>query len=106
MPYQSLAQDARRDDMKPWLYLGGLVLLLVGSARADDWPQWMGPDRDDVWKENGILEKFPAGGPKFLWRVKIAGGYAGPAVAAGKVYVPDFVTAGDTRKQSNPNART
>ena len=33
-------------------------------ALADDWPQWMGPKRDNVWRETGILDKFPAGGPK------------------------------------------
>ena len=65
------------------------------SSRADQWPQWMGPQRDNVWREEGILEKFPAGGPKVLWRAPVAGGYAGAAVAEGKVFVTDFVPAGD-----------
>src|SRR5438309_5377403 len=85
-----------------------VVLLLLGSAgaaRGDDWPQWLGPRRDSVWRETGILEKFPAAGPKVLWRQPIAGGYAGPAVAAGRVYVADFVTGVDTRKVSSPNSR-
>ena len=60
---------------------------LPGIARADDWPQWMGPKRDNVWREKGILAKFPKDGPKVLWRTPIAGGYAGPAVAYGRVYV-------------------
>ena len=63
--------------------------LAAGPALADDWPQWMGPNRDGVWHETGILEKFPDGGPKELWRTPIGGGYAGPAVAGGKVYVTD-----------------
>jgi outer membrane protein assembly factor BamB len=69
------------------------VLILLSSfslLRADDWPQWMGPDRDNVWKETGIIEKFPAEGAKILWRTKVAGGYAGPAVANGVVYVTDY----------------
>jgi len=70
-----------------------LLNSLVGSAAGDDWPQWLGPNRDDVWKETGIVEKFPAGGPKILWRTPIGGGYAGPAVAGGKVFVTDFVKA-------------
>jgi len=66
--------------------------------RGDDWPQWLGPNRDDVWRETGILEKFPAGGPKILWRTPIAGGYSGPAVAGGKVYVTDYVrTSGEAK---------
>ncbi|MGL6097004.1 MAG: PQQ-binding-like beta-propeller repeat protein [Fimbriiglobus sp.] len=61
-------------------------------APAADWPHWMGPTRDNVWREAGILDKFPAGGPKVLWRVPLAGGYAGPAVANGRVFAADFVT--------------
>ncbi len=61
-------------------------------ACADDWPQWMGPKRDNVWRETGIVDKFPDGGPKVLWRTEIAGGYAGPAVAGGKVFITDYVS--------------
>ena len=28
-------------------------------VRADDWPQWRGPLRDGVWREDGVLEQFP-----------------------------------------------
>jgi hypothetical protein len=73
---------------------GALVLALLAlpaAARGDDWPQWLGPHRDSVWRESGILEKFPPGGPKVLWRAPVAGGYTGPAVADGRVYVMDRV---------------
>jgi outer membrane protein assembly factor BamB len=74
------------------LALSALIpLLRSGAARADDWPQWLGPQRDGVWREDGILEKFPDKGPKRLWSFEIGGGYAGPAVAGGKVFVTDFV---------------
>jgi outer membrane protein assembly factor BamB len=62
------------------------------SVFADDWPQWLGPQRDGVWREKGLVDKFPAGGPKVLWRTpagQIGEGYAGPAVADGKVYIFD-----------------
>ncbi|MBS0263350.1 MAG: PQQ-binding-like beta-propeller repeat protein [Planctomycetes bacterium] len=72
---------------------------------AEDWPQWMGTKRDAVWRETGIIEKFPASGPKVLWRVPVHGGYAGPAVAEGRVYVTDLVTAADTKSVSNPMSR-
>jgi outer membrane protein assembly factor BamB len=83
-----------------------VVMGLALAARADDWPQWMGPQRDDVWRETGILAKFPEGGPKVLWRVNIAGGYAGPAVAEGRVYVHDYQTDADIRKASNIAVRS
>ena len=78
----------------------------VLPAAADDWPQWMGPNRDDVWRETGIIESFPQEGLTFLWRQPISGGFAGPAVAGGKVYVTDYVrTAGnDAPKPTVRNA--
>jgi len=56
---------------------------------GDDWPQWRGPLRDGVWREDGIVERFDAEGLKIRWRTGISGGYAGPAVADGRVYVTD-----------------
>ncbi len=69
------------------------LLLAPLAARADDWPQWMGPKRDNVWRETGLLDKFPAGGPKVVWRAPVAGGYAGPAVAAGMVFCSEYKSA-------------
>ena len=75
-----------------WLR-SGLAVVLCGSglaaAAADDWPQWLGPQRDGIWRETGILEKFPPGGPKVKWRVAIAGGYSGVAVAGDRLIVMD-----------------
>jgi outer membrane protein assembly factor BamB len=86
--------------------LAGLVLLVsacaANTARADDWPQWLGLKRDGVWREAGILDKFPPGGPKPKWTAKIGGGYAGPAVAGGKVYVTDRVLAPGERNPDDP----
>lgn len=62
---------------------------------ADDWPQWMGPNRDGTWSESGIMREFPEGGLKAKWSAEIDGGYSGPAVADGKVFVTDYVTDGD-----------
>jgi outer membrane protein assembly factor BamB len=78
---------------KPRAILGfTFVLALVPlAARAADWPQWLGTERDSVWRESGILTKFPEGGPKVRWRAPIAAGYSGPAVAEGRVYVTDRV---------------
>jgi outer membrane protein assembly factor BamB len=59
------------------------------AAHADDWPQWLGPNRDGVWRETGILEQFPKSGPLVRWRAPLGMGYTGPAVADGRVYVMD-----------------
>jgi outer membrane protein assembly factor BamB len=82
------------------------LAVLSGPAMADDWPQWLGTQRDGVWRESGILQKFPIGGPKVLWRHKIGGGYAGPAVADGLVYVTDRILDPGQADPDNPFSRT
>lgn len=73
------------------LIVGLGVLLASGVLHADDWPQWMGPQRDNIWRETGIVKSFPEDGLTVKWRVPVAGGYSSPTVAEGRVYVTDFV---------------
>src|SRR3954462_1871572 len=73
-----------------WVLVSMLFLDLVGgAAQADDWPQWLGPQRDGVWRETGILDKFPKDGLKVRWRSEIGAGFSGPAVVGDRVYVMD-----------------
>jgi outer membrane protein assembly factor BamB len=66
-----------------------LPLLLAGVLRADDWPQWRGPNRDGVYRETGLLESFPTGGLKVRWRAPVGWGFSSPVVAQGRVYLAD-----------------
>ena len=77
----------------------------AGSALAEDWPQWLGPQRDAVWRETGIVQKFPAEGPPIRWRAPLGGGYAGPAVAQGRVYVLDRQLAQGAANPTDPFQR-
>ena len=63
---------------------------LLPAAQAPDWPQFRGPDRDNISKETGLLRRWPAGGPKVLWSVPVAQGYAGAAIVGGRVYHHDY----------------
>jgi outer membrane protein assembly factor BamB len=86
------------------MLIGGLAQL---SVRADDWPQWLGPQRDGIWRETGILEQFPKDGPKIRWRTPIGPGYAGPAVAGGRVYITDrFLPEGSANPKSGFSNRS
>jgi outer membrane protein assembly factor BamB len=76
--------------MKPRLLLTVCLAVASATARADDWPQWMGPRRDGVWREAGVVKSIPAQGLPVKWRVPVAGGYSGPAVADGRVYLMDY----------------
>jgi outer membrane protein assembly factor BamB len=88
--------------------LTGAIAAFVAMAvgRADDWPQWLGPQRDGVWREAGIIETFPADGPRVRWRTPLGSGYSGPAVAQGKVFVMDRQLAPGATKPDNPFAQT
>jgi outer membrane protein assembly factor BamB len=67
--------------------LPALVLLDAPAAPALDWPQWRGPDRNDISKENDLLKDWPKDGPKLLWTYKEAGaGYSGPSVVGDRFY--------------------
>ncbi len=75
------------------LAAGALAAVAAGRlAIAEDWPQWRGPNRDGVWNETGIVEKFATERLTPKWRVPIAAGYSGPTVAEGRVYVTDRLT--------------
>jgi outer membrane protein assembly factor BamB len=66
-----------------------LAFLLALQDSLHDWPQWRGARRDGVWRETGIVEKFDQDRIPLRWSVPIGGGYSGPTVAAGRVFVMD-----------------
>ena len=56
-------------------------------ANASDWPQFRGPNRDDISTETGLLKQWPAEGPKRVWLFENAGqGYSGFSVVGGKLF--------------------
>lgn len=69
----------------------GLFCSVSTQVRADDWPQWGGPQRDCAWRETGIVRKLPEGQMPRVWSTPLGEGYAGPAVADGKVFITDFI---------------
>jgi outer membrane protein assembly factor BamB len=54
--------------------LGGLPL------KADDWPQFLGPQRNGISAEKGLLETWPDGGLKVVWRAPGGVGMSGLSV--------------------------
>ncbi len=62
-----------------------------------------GPNRDAVWREGGIVERFPANGPPVCWRTPIGSGYSGPVVSGGRVYVTDRQLARGTNNPAEPS---
>ncbi|MFM2096599.1 MAG: hypothetical protein RIS70_3723, partial [Planctomycetota bacterium] len=58
---------------------------VAASSSAGDWPQILGPSRDGRAVDETLPDRWPTGGPKTAWSVPAGEGFAGPAIAAGKV---------------------
>jgi outer membrane protein assembly factor BamB len=74
--------------MTPRFLLPALALVVLApSSRAADWPQFRGPNRDDVSPETGLLKSWPKEGPPLAWQAKGLGeGYSSLSVAGDRVY--------------------
>ncbi len=77
--------------MKRFALCLGLILFsataFAASPESFDWPQWQGPDRNAVSKEDGLLKKWTKDGPPLAWRVNgLGGGYSAPSIAAGRIF--------------------
>jgi len=68
-----------------------IVLNLTNNSFADAWSQWLGNQRDGIWRESGLIKSFPEKRLKPVWQTPIGGGYTGPAVAGGLVFVMDRI---------------
>jgi outer membrane protein assembly factor BamB len=54
------------------------------------WPQFRGPARDGIARKSQLARSWDAAGPRQLWSVEVGDGYAGPAIAHGRVYLMDY----------------
>ena len=58
----------------------------AGEAVAGVWPQFLGPNRDNISRETGLLKSFPSDGPRLLWTATgLGAGYSSVSVADGLV---------------------
>ena len=74
-----------------------LLVTFSTAAIAGDWPQWRGPNRDGVSTEKDLLDAWPEGGPKLLWKAQGLGiGYSSVSITGGRIY-----TMGDGEKTSH-----
>jgi outer membrane protein assembly factor BamB len=78
---------------------GRLLLLLTGAAllTAADWPQFRGPNRDDISPDTGLLKQLPAGGPPLQWKATgLGAGYADVSIVGDRIY-----TMGEDKESSD-----
>lgn len=60
-------------------------LAVATSARAADWPRFLGPDANGISTETGLLDTLPAGGPPKLWSRAVGTGYSAPSLMGGRL---------------------
>jgi outer membrane protein assembly factor BamB len=82
-------QKQMRTAIRAAFCVSSLVTVISVALRADDWPEWRGRGRLGIWRETGIIESLPPGGLPVSWRTPVNAGYAGPAVAGGRVFLTD-----------------
>ncbi|MBN1409733.1 MAG: PQQ-binding-like beta-propeller repeat protein, partial [Spirochaetales bacterium] len=59
---------------------------------AHDWPQWRGPNRDNLSQEKGLLKQWPKDGPVLLWKATGCGkGYSSVSIANGRIYTAGII---------------
>ena len=65
----------------------GLFAVFCSPVFAEDWPQWRGPNRTGLSQETGLMQEWPEGGPKVVWKAENVGSaYATVSVANGRVF--------------------
>ncbi len=65
-----------------------LISAVRMPATDVNWPQWQGPNRDNISTETDLLKQWPENGPTMLWSADGLGhGYSSPAIADGKIYI-------------------
>ena len=66
-----------------------------GQAASNDWPQFLGPNRNSISDETGILTDWTDGKLKTNWTLSVGEGYAIGSVANGKYFHFDVVEGDD-----------
>ena len=62
-----------------------LLILFAGffgviNLRAVDWPNFLGPTKNGISTETGLIGSWPSEGPKVIWKKQIGTGYSAPAI--------------------------
>jgi outer membrane protein assembly factor BamB len=78
----------------PSLHLCALLVSSIATtafAASADWPQFRGPDRNDLSPDTGLLQDWPDGGPRLVWKTTgLGAGYSGVSIVGDRIF-----TAGD-----------
>ncbi len=77
--------------VSPWL--SALLLALAHPLAAEDWPQFLGPQRNGSSAGTKLASAWPKEGPTVVWQRSAGRGFAGPVVHSGRLIL--FHRVGD-----------
>jgi outer membrane protein assembly factor BamB len=86
------------------LILAAMFAVTIQSTTVTDWPQFLGPDRNSVYQGPALAETWLPKGPRVVWQKQVGQGFAGPAVAQGRLIL--FHRVGDREVVESLDART
>jgi outer membrane protein assembly factor BamB len=66
-----------------------LTFVKANAQESSDWPQYLGPNRDNISQETDLTSSWSKEGPKVLWSQAVGEGFGGPSIYQAKVYVLD-----------------
>lgn len=62
------------------------AVVCADAVPADDWPQFLGPERNGTSTETGLLQSLKSGSVKTLWQVPLGTGMSGIAISGGRAF--------------------
>jgi outer membrane protein assembly factor BamB len=72
-------------------WLGLIVYGVASSLFGADWPEFLGPNRDNTSPETGLMEQLGSNGPPLVWEKRVGTGYSAPSVKGGTVVLHERV---------------
>jgi len=79
-----------------------LLVLISGTALAEDWPRFLGPNNDLHSAETGLLKEFPPNGPPVLWEYPKGSGPPLPVIADDHLVMVHILEGKETIDCLNP----
>ena len=71
--------------MRRLIFFVVFTLTVIPQGVPADWPQFLGPGRDGVYRGPSLSEAWTERGPRVVWRKDVGAGFAGPVAAQGRV---------------------
>ena len=81
-----------------------VALAIAVQVAADDWPQFLGPERNGASRGPALSETWGASGPRVVWRKTVGAGLSGPVVAQGHLILFHRVAGSELVEAFDPRS--